>query len=1115
VALTALIIKNAPSWYTSLRGTLLDKSREVAIDKGKEVVVTRSGRLMQRVFHLDEKEQLRHLKQALKNATERGLATFDTLQEHDQYKDIVRTLSQEGPQGEVLRKEVMQLFTLSEKPKFVILSDTYNQRQRYFNAAHQDVDVAPYLNSFFNALIGELYADPYFRTQLSDVLQQRATSVGALEQYPYLVMLGGPGSGKSTATKHLAWSHAATNQSLPPPASTPLLSGNPLPLRIELRRLNEERKRANYDFLSFVTEVLLKREGIEIKPQMFVELLKRRCMVLLFDGLDEVAILDERLGLVGEIEHFALCYPGNRVLVTSRPVGYDLARVSHPLFFHAQVQNFNNEQIQQFLENWYTAVLRVSPIPQRDQEELDLLLTTLKENPRLYKLAENPLLLTVITALHRYERLPDRRVQVYDRCADLLLETWARLRGTDKRWVGMKMIKEEQYACVAYLAFLLHERSQEETSGNAKKAEDMTIDVTSRFLRRHVEDFLKKRELVVGIAEQKTEAKLFIKLIQEEAGLIVERGTDENGEALYSFVHRTFQEYFAAADVYERYLQQEDPRVIGEFLYKHLHDPHWSEVILLLLGKLKSIPVTNQLRQILQRTIKSRRSCYTEIVQQDLFFVCDCLIEEIKVENTLVGIVVAALKEIIKSARFFSQQQKALECLGKLMQTRQYTIQGREVLIFLAMKENSLNLAVRLEAAKILYLQSIVLSEEWLLADQALKTLLLHSDLFADQAIQAAKSLYYVSTQGSKVQKLAIFMLITLLQRSDLSIISINQVRLVAESLYRRSTWSTNDQQLATSMLTIILERFNLFTDQVLHAAESLYYHSAWNPGARVLASSMLITILERFDLSINQACLVAESLYDRSADGSEAQELATSMLTIVLRRSDLSVDQALQTAEALYRYSAAGSETQLLATSMLSAMLQRSDLSVDQTIQVAVSLYRYSPADSEAQRLAVFTHTIVLQRSDLSVGQALQTAEALYRYSALGSELQVLATSIHIALLQHSDLSVDQTIQVALPLYRYSARDSEPRVLTNSMLTAMLQRSDLSIDQILQTAEALYRHSTVGSETQLLATSILLTLLSNSDEPKSKEDLYGILYSMIPQFHNLPPLNASQSSDL
>ena len=109
-----------------------------------------------------------------------------------------------------------------------------------------------------------------------------------------------------------------------------------MPLRIELRRLSEERRQQNYDFLSFATEVLLKREGIEIDQRMFKELLTRRAMLLLFDGLDEVGTLDERIRLVEEIEHFTLRYPGNRVIVTSRPVGYDLARFSD-LFSQAQV----------------------------------------------------------------------------------------------------------------------------------------------------------------------------------------------------------------------------------------------------------------------------------------------------------------------------------------------------------------------------------------------------------------------------------------------------------------------------------------------------------------------------------------------------------------------------------------------------------------------------------------------------------------------------------------------------------------------------------------------------------------------------------------------------------
>lgn len=59
--------------------------------------------------------------------------------------------------------------------------------------------------------------------------------VAILEQHPCLALLGGPGSGKSTATKYLAWSHASTRLSGILPSSSSLLPGKPVPLRIELR----------------------------------------------------------------------------------------------------------------------------------------------------------------------------------------------------------------------------------------------------------------------------------------------------------------------------------------------------------------------------------------------------------------------------------------------------------------------------------------------------------------------------------------------------------------------------------------------------------------------------------------------------------------------------------------------------------------------------------------------------------------------------------------------------------------------------------------------------------------------------------------------------------------
>src|SRR6266567_906746 len=1196
--ITTLIAKNAPAWLAALRSTVLDKTKEVAIERGKDFAVEKGGSWLRSFLRLDEKEQIRHLQQALKNASERGLASIEGLSRRDEYNDVLQVLFQEGSDSDVLRHEALKLFTLDETPDFSILTSKYNYRRHLSNAAHVDIDITPYLTCFFDALITELYADPYFKQQMSDTLQLRASVntqksllqvidivcqiqinivddytaeqfaadvnkytsfiertlhnlkivgvvpkdqnkdpeldgiyvplriavrnqsmpkdqpvdniIALLEQHSYVVLLGGPGSGKSTATRHLAWTHAIANQNARTTTHSLMLSGKPLPLRIELRRFNEERRHHNYNFLDYVSEVTLKREGINISSRMFEALLELRAMLLLFDGLDEVATLDERAKLVEEIEYFAICHPGNRYIVTSRFVGYQLVSLSNQLFVHAEVQTFNDEQIRQFLENWYTYVLGLNPLPSDDRQELETLYKTLQGNQRLHKLSENPLLLTAITGLHRYERLPDRRVLIYDRCADLLLETWAKLKGTKERWQSMKMIKEEQYACVAYLGFVLHERSQEELDN--EKAEEETTDVSSRFLRKKVEEFLRKRKLIAGVAEQQAEAKRFIALVQEEAGLIVERGTDENGEALYSFVHRTFQEYFAAADVYERYQQAENPKVVSKFLYEHLHDPHWREVILLLLGKLKSTPVTNQLRQILQGNLKSLRSQYTEIVQQDLFFVCDCLVEEIKVEHSLVDTVISRLCNVIIDSPFPTQRQDALTYLGKLMQTRQYAGQGRKELVTFATKDGTLDVLERLEVMSVLY--NYTQSEKQQLTDQALALLLQHSSPSIEQALQNAVLLYKSINEEANARQLAISLLISLLQNPELSV---DQIWKTIVSLYRNTNERADAQKLATPTLISLLQRPELSIDQMRRMAEFLYESSPEGSDAERLATSTLSSLLQRSELSLDQIREVAESLYSSSPEGSDAERLATSTLNSLLQRPELSIDQALRTVASLYNSGPEGSDAQKLATSTLSSLLQRSDLSTDQVLQtiaasfydssyegsladlLAISLFQQSglsfdqvrqtvasfyidPEKSDAEQLVTSLLTSLLQRSELSVNQIRQTTESLYNSSPEGSDAEQLIISLCASLLQRPELSLDQIREFAESLYESSPKESDARQLATSTLTSLLQRSELSLDQIRAIAQSLYNSSRAGSDAERLATSTLSSLLQRPD---------------------------------
>ena len=541
-----------------------------------------------------------------------------------------------------------------------------------------DKDIDPELHTIFV---------PLRVAQQGSPLQQRGqdvqgTLVDVLERHPgvedhHMVLLGGPGSGKSTALRHLAWSHAAAYHGKFSDSLFLSSSQGPLvPVSIELYLLAESRRHhPDETFLFSVIEVLVRRDGNEVDSRMFERLLQEQSMLLLFDGLDEIATLAERKAIVAEVEAFARHFPGNHILVTSRPRGYELTPFSHEVFLHAEVQAFDDEQIQQFLERWHTHVLHLASLPYFDQHEGESLSRTLKENIRLHKLAQNPLLLTVITALHHYERLPDRRVFVYDRYAEILLETWAKLQGTRKLWQGMRMGKEDQYACVAHLGFILHQhsRGQEDT-------QDVAHDVPVSLMLKEIERFLDQQDVLLDKAERHEEARLFLELMQREAGLIVVCGTDEHGHPLYRFVHRTFQEYFAAVSIYQQYLQAEDPAIVSNFLKEHLHDPYWHEVIVLLLGKLLRKPATNQLNRILQATNKGLRSRYTDLLQQDLFFVCDCLIEEIAVERDLVESVISRLSDLVNYSPFPSQRKDALQAFSSLMQTRQYAYPARKAL---------------------------------------------------------------------------------------------------------------------------------------------------------------------------------------------------------------------------------------------------------------------------------------------------------------------------------------------------------------------------------------------------------------------------------------------------
>src|SRR5712692_864219 len=182
--------------------------------------------------------------------------------------------------------------------------------------------------------LSDIFVPPFItKLDMNSPTPQQAKTEPPLTILPFLgdshyaVLLGDPGMGKSTITHHLTWSHAAVQRASVPSPTMPYLPGNPLPLHIELRLFMEHWRLQNNaiqqlradDFLTYTAMVCSAAlDDTKVSVPMFRHLLERRCMVVLFDGLDEVTGLRERQALVTVIENFAHRYPGNYILVTSR-----------------------------------------------------------------------------------------------------------------------------------------------------------------------------------------------------------------------------------------------------------------------------------------------------------------------------------------------------------------------------------------------------------------------------------------------------------------------------------------------------------------------------------------------------------------------------------------------------------------------------------------------------------------------------------------------------------------------------------------------------------------------------------------------------------------------------
>ena len=338
--------------------------------------------------------------------------------------------------------------------------------------------------------------------------------------------------------------------------------------------------------------------------------LERGRALILLDGLDEVVDEAQRRKVAEQIETFLHQYQDNPAVITSRPAGYRWDFFNLDEFPHYTLESFDDKQVATFIDHWYDSRLKDDKA-QADRRKADLQ-KAFARNERIRLLAKNPLLLTIITLIHRYQaELPRQRCKLYEKAVETLLTSWDSGKEIKLYSQVLLFLKSDDLLYILKkLAYWIH------TQGSTGETEGGTLidkDELIRWLRKEIQT-LKKCEA----HEAKGEAERFIDFIQRRTGLLNEQGRDR-----YAFVHKTFQEYLTAEEIFDRADVEDDTKIILAHFRQHLHDQHWREVLLLLVSKLKGKKAQKAIQAVLDAG-----SDYEQWLHRDLLFAGWCLTED-------------------------------------------------------------------------------------------------------------------------------------------------------------------------------------------------------------------------------------------------------------------------------------------------------------------------------------------------------------------------------------------------------------------------------------------------------------------------------------------------------
>lgn len=346
-----------------------------------------------------------------------------------------------------------------------------------------------------------------------------------ISQHDRVLILGGPGCGKTTLLKYLAYAYSDKNT-----FSNTKLKHSKFPIFVRLPDFAITGKNLE----EYIIDQLASRTD-KYASAFLERVFKNKLGVLLLDSLDEVPNAC-KTDTVNSIKLFCEKYPGCSVIISCRTADYEYVMDE---FYEVEVTKLSNAAMKKIVSAWF----------EDDKEQARILNRHLNNDNAIASLTETPLLLSLLCIQFQHDlTLPKRKAELYRRCVDAFLRDWDASRGFRRETSYENLTDDRKERVFEHVADYFFRKTPRYVFPEDK----LTLEIGKYIERFDIDS---------------KEAESTLKEIESHHGILEKHSVDS-----YGFSHPSFQEYFTARCALSR---RTDVAVVK----KYFEDNEWSGVI--------------------------------------------------------------------------------------------------------------------------------------------------------------------------------------------------------------------------------------------------------------------------------------------------------------------------------------------------------------------------------------------------------------------------------------------------------------------------------------------------------------------------------------------------------